>query len=111
MVFVSQSEIALPPEQQESLEQAFAARARLVDAHPGFLGLELLRDLSAEGGRYVLHTRWRSRADFVAYMRSGDHERAHGRAHPGLDSVAIHGGKLRQFQVVVSEQVDEPPQP
>ena len=110
-VFVSQSEIAVPPEQGASLERAFAARARLVDGHAGFLGLELLKDLRAEGGRYVLLTRWRSRADFVAYMRSGDHGRAHERPHDGLDLGALHGGKLQQFQVVLSEQVDEPTQP
>jgi len=109
-VFLSQSEIAVPPEQGAALEQAFAARAKLVDGHVGFLGLELLKDLRAEGGRYVLLTRWRSRADFVAYMRSGDHGRAHERPHDGLDLGALHGGKLQQFQVVVSEQVDEPSQ-
>lgn len=107
MVFVSQSEITLPLEQEASLEEAFTSRARLVDGHVGFLGLELLRDLSANGSRYVLLTRWRSRADFVAYMRSGDHERAHQRPHAGLDGSAVQGGKLRQFEVVVSERVDE----
>lgn len=111
MVFLSQSEITVPPEQGASLEQAFAARARFVDGHAGFLGLELLKDLRAQGGRYVLLTRWRSREDFVAYMRSGDHGRAHERPHEGLDPGSLHGGKLQQFQVVVSEQVDEPCQP
>ena len=109
-VFLSQSEIVVPPAQGASLEEAFAARAKLVDGHAGFLGLELLKDLRGEGGRYVLLTRWRSRVDFVAYMRSGDHGRAHERLHPGLDLGALHGGKLQQFQVVLSEQVDEPPQ-
>jgi len=89
------------------LERAFAARARLVDGHAGFLGLELLRDLRSEG-RYVLLTRWRSRSDFLAYMRSGDHTRAHNRSHPGLDAGDLHGGKVQQFQSVrLTEGMDE----
>jgi heme-degrading monooxygenase HmoA len=36
MIFLSQSEITVPPEQGTSLERAFAARARLVDGHAGF---------------------------------------------------------------------------
>ncbi len=101
MAFVSQSEIVVAADQQAALEGAFAGRARLVDAHEGFLGLELLKDLRVEG-RYVLLTRWRSRADFLRYMRSGDHAQAHARAHPGLDAAEVTGGKLAQFEVVVA---------
>ena len=89
-----------------ALERAFRERAGLVDTHAGFLGLELLRDIR-ENGRYVLLTRWRSRAEFTAYMKSGDHARAHERHHEGLGPVG-DGGKLEQFHVVVSERVHEP---
>lgn len=89
MPFISQPEIVVSPEQKGPLAQAFALRARLVDGHDGFLGLDLLRDLRAEG-RYVLLTRWRSRSDRVAYMRSGDHTRAHERARSGLDVGQLH---------------------
>jgi heme oxygenase (mycobilin-producing) len=109
-VFVSHSEIVVPLAQRAALEQAFTGRAHFVDGHAGFLGLELLKDLRAEG-RYVLLTRWRQRADFVAYMRSGDHARAHERPHPGLDPADLHGGKLQQFHVVVSEELGESVQP
>ncbi len=104
MQFVSRSEITVPLPAAEALERAFVERARLVDTHPGFLGLQLLRDVR-ENGRYVLLTQWRSRADFTAYMKSGDHARAHDRPHPGLGPVG-EGGKLEQFHVVV--QTREP---
>jgi heme oxygenase (mycobilin-producing) len=97
-MFVSHSEIAVAVEQAESLEQAFRARARKVDAHVGFLGLELLRDIGKQG-RYLLVTRWRTREDFRAYMKSGDHEAAHARQHAGLDG-ADKGAPLRQFNLV-----------
>ena len=103
--FVSRSEITVPVEGMRALEQAFQDRARLVDRHAGFLGLELLRDIR-ENGRYVLLTRWRSRAAFTAYMKSGDHARAHQRPHEGLGPTSGNG-KLEQFHVVVNERVDE----
>lgn len=103
MTFVSRSEITVPREEMAALERAFRERARLVDAHAGFLGLELLKDVR-ENGRYVLLTRWRSRADFSAYMKSGDHGRAHHRHHEGLTTTS-DSGALEQFQVVVVERV------
>ena len=104
--FVSRSEIVVPVAEMAALERAFTERARFVDARAGFRGLELLRDIAAQG-RYVLLTRWRSRADFVAYMKSGDHERAHQREHEGLGPVG-GGAKLEQFLVVVAERAREP---
>jgi len=103
MTFVSRSEITVPRDEVAALERAFHERARFVDAHAGFLGLELLKDVR-ENGRYVLLTRWRTRADFTAYMKSGDHGRAHGRHHDGLTSTTSDSGGLEQFQVVLEER-------
>jgi heme-degrading monooxygenase HmoA len=106
-MFLSRSEIVVPVEQMPALERAFQDRARLVDGHAGFLGLELWRDIRSQG-RYVLVTRWETRSDFVRYMKSGDHARAHGRAHAGLGAVeAGSGGKLEQFAVVFRESRDD----
>jgi heme-degrading monooxygenase HmoA len=109
MEFISRSEITVPQAEMAALEQAFEDRARWVDLHAGFLGLELLRDIRGNG-RYVLLTRWQSRDHFTAYMRSGDHERAHARHHPGLGPV-LGRGALEQFHVVVDVRADEPPEP
>jgi heme-degrading monooxygenase HmoA len=96
-MFVTQSEIRVPSAQMEALERAFEHRARLVDGHDGFLGLELLSDVRSEG-RYVLLTRWRSATCFRAYMKSGDHKRAHERQHEGLGEIETEGGNLQQFE-------------
>ena len=106
MEFVSRSEIVVLIAEMAALERAFVERVRLVDARSGFLGLEFVRDIG-ENGRYVLLTRWRIRADFMAYMKSGDHGRAHQRQHAGLGPVG-HGGKLEQFHVVLQERALEP---
>lgn len=109
MDFVARSEITVPVAEGPALEQAFRDRARLVDDHPGFVGLQLLRDIRGNG-RYVLLTRWHSRAAFKAYMKSGDHARAHGRQHEGLGPLA-GAGPLEQFDVVIEGPADEPLQP
>jgi heme-degrading monooxygenase HmoA len=88
-----------------ALEQAFRGRAHLVDRHAGYRGLELLRSIR-EDGRYVLLTRWRSQQDFRAYMKSGDHQRAHQRSHPGLGPLG-GSGKLEQLFSVILERADE----
>lgn len=101
-MFVSHSEIAIEDGKDGILEAAFRARARLVDGHDGFLGLELLREVG-NGGRYVLVTRWRTRADFRRYMKSPDYRAAHAREHAGLED-ASNGAALRQFETVELEE-------
>jgi heme-degrading monooxygenase HmoA len=97
-MFVSHSEIAIEEEQVGVLEAAFRARARLVDSHDGFLGLELLREVGHRG-RYVLVTRWRTREDFRRYMKSEDYRAAHVRERAGLEEASL-GAPLRQFETV-----------
>lgn len=97
-VFVSHSEIDVPPDRAGALEDAFCARARRVDGHEGFIGLELLRDVRRPG-RYLLLTRWRSRDDFRRYMKSADFRAAHARQHDGVEE-ADGGAPLRQFEAI-----------
>lgn len=103
-MFVSHSEIDVGAGGAEALERAFRARARKVDGHPGFLGLELLRDVGGRG-RYLLVTRWASREHFRAYLKSADFKLAHARQHPGIEE-ASGGAPLRQLETVRLD--DEP---
>jgi len=97
-MFISQSEIAVAEGESDALERAFRERARRVDHHDGFLGLELLREVG-NSGRYVLLTRWRTKAHFRAYLKSADFRFAHGRQHEGVVE-ATGGAPLRQFDLV-----------
>ena len=63
------------PEAAE-LEKLFKARARRVDGHRGFLGLEVLRSIGRES-TFTLITRWTDRDSLRAYMRSEDFAVAH----------------------------------
>ena len=66
----------------EALTVAFNDRLHAVDQWPGFSGLELLQD-RRHPERYLMITRWHTRAQFVAYMRSEDHRRSHRRIDRG----------------------------
>lgn len=81
-IYVGISEISVPPEGADSLREAFAERLGAVDHWPGFAGLELLQDRKRPG-RYLMITRWATRTQFLAYMRSEDHKRSHDRIERG----------------------------
>lgn len=76
--YVAMSHIQVAATGAEALEAAFRDRLGEVDGWPGFAGLEVLADVG-EVGRYVMLTRWRSKADFLAYLRSDAHRRSHAR--------------------------------
>lgn len=81
-LYVGISEIAVPSGGATALEVAFQDRLRAVDRWPGFAGLELLQD-RRRPGRFLMITRWASKSQFLAYMRSADHKRSHARIGTG----------------------------
>lgn len=70
---------------EEAFEKRFEDRAGLVENHPGFIRLEILRPKSVtmHGGQmggsdyYVVLTYWESEQAFVAWTESEDFRRAH----------------------------------
>lgn len=65
------------------VQAAFLARPRLVDAVPGFLGLETCTD-AADGSLFYLVTRWTDRRAFEAWHGSAAHHQAHTGIPKGL---------------------------
>ncbi|MFJ1867087.1 antibiotic biosynthesis monooxygenase family protein [Streptomyces sp. NPDC088097] len=59
--------LTVPTEQREVLEQRFASRAGTVEGSDGFEWFELLRPVEGTD-QYLVYTRWRSEADFQAWM-------------------------------------------
>lgn len=76
MSIVVVNAITVPPEQREEFERRFAGRAGHVSKAEGFEAFELLRPSPGETAtgdwtdRYLVYTRWRSREDFEAWMKS-----------------------------------------
>ncbi|MFI6283315.1 antibiotic biosynthesis monooxygenase family protein [Streptomyces sp. NPDC051018] len=97
--------LTVPAEQREVLEKRFAARAGSVESSDGFEWFELLRPLEGTD-QYLVYTRWRSEADFEAWM-AGSMRGAHapqGGAQGGEQAAkpAATGSTLWSFEVVQS---------
>jgi heme oxygenase (mycobilin-producing) len=68
--------ITVPRDRFDEFERRFAARAGRVEQADGFEGFELLRPNDDREVCLVL-TRWRSEADFQAWMQSADFSAGH----------------------------------
>ena len=77
-MYVSVSRLRVEIDHVDRLIDAFRARAGLVDAFPGFMGLEVWRS-ERNAGEVLMVSRWRTRADFTTYMKSDAHRISHDR--------------------------------
>ncbi|HEX8176244.1 MAG TPA: antibiotic biosynthesis monooxygenase [Pyrinomonadaceae bacterium] len=68
--------IYVKDEYRERFEQRFRERAKLVDKMPGFISNQVLRPVN-EGDPYVVFTVWRSREDFLNWVRSDEFVKGH----------------------------------
>jgi heme-degrading monooxygenase HmoA len=100
-VYVSVSRLRVEEDRVDELVEAFRGRLGAVDAHEGFVDLQVWRS-DRDPGEVLMVSRWRDRACFTAYMRSADHRRSHERVPAGLDA-AISLERLehlRTYEVV-----------
>lgn len=91
------SDLAIDAVGAGTLEAAFADRLGEVDGWSGFIDLEVWRDERDEG-RFVMVSWWRSRDDYVSYMRSDVHRRSHDRIP--TDPAAPRAVGVGQYRVV-----------
>jgi heme-degrading monooxygenase HmoA len=75
MAIVVINAVTVPEEHRDEFERRFAGRGGHVAGAPGFEAFELMRP--AEGGRYLVYTRWRSQEDFDAWRVSADFAAGH----------------------------------
>jgi heme-degrading monooxygenase HmoA len=88
--------LSVPPDQRETLEQRFAARAGAVESSDGFEWFELLRPVEG-ADRYLVYTRWRDEAAFEAWRAGQSHD------GPGQGQApAATGAELWSYEVVQS---------
>jgi Uncharacterized enzyme involved in biosynthesis of extracellular polysaccharides len=92
--------ISVPAARADELVARFAARAGEVSGMPGFEMFELLRP-SDDKETFLVYTRWRSEADFQAWMNSASFQHGH-KQHTGEGPVST-GAELWQFDVVQHE--------
>jgi len=89
-VVVVSNRIPVAKGHEAAFEERFRGRAGLVENHPGFVRLEILRPTSVKmhggdmGGSeyYVVLTYWENEQAFVAWTESEDFRRAHASRPP-----------------------------
>ncbi len=84
-MYVSVSRLRVDIHQVDRLIDAFRDRVGLVDAFPGFKGLEVWRS-ERSPGEVLMVSRWRARSDFTAYMKSDADQRSHDRVPADLQA-------------------------
>ena len=99
-MYVSVSRLQVDVQQVDRLIEAFRARAGLVDAFPGFMGLEVWRS-DRTPGEVLMVSRWLTRAHFTAYMKSQAHRISHDRIPADLQDAI----KLERLDHVVGYDV------
>ena len=77
------SRLHVEPERSEELVAAFRDRAGLVEAHDGFVDLQVWRS-DRDRSEVLMVSRWSDREAFTAYMKSPAHKVSHDRIDPGL---------------------------
>lgn len=95
-MYVSVSRLRVALDRCDELIAAFAQRAGLVEAHDGFVDLQVWRS-DRDPAEVLMVSRWRDRDCFKAYMKSEDHRVSHERMDPSLKS-AIKLERLEHLQ-------------
>ena len=100
-MYVSVSRLRVEPDRSDDLVAAFRGRAGLVEAHDGFIDLQVWRS-DKDAAEVLMVSRWRDRDAFKAYMRSADHRVSHGRIGPDLkDAITLERLEhLHTYEVV-----------
>mgnify|MGYP003398246948 FL=1 len=105
MSVVRVNAITVPAEHRATLVERFANRAGEVSKMPGFEAFELL--VPSDDREVVLvYTKWRTAADFDAWVNSPAFQHGH-RSHSTQGPVGT-GSELWSFDVVQSELAPEP---
>ena len=88
--------IFVKPEFADAFERRFQERAGLVDKMPGFISNFVLRPVN-DGEPYVVFTFWKSRQDFLNWVRSDEFVKGHAQsgtlpkeAFAGPNSLEMH---------------------
>lgn len=88
------SRLVVPEHRQKELEERFRNRQRLVDKHPGFRRLQLVKARGTD--EYLLMLEWDDLASFQGYAKSP----AFHHAHDDLDGDVTPGG-LRMYDLIL----------
>ena len=91
----------MPAARAGELVEAFRNRLGAVDAHEGFVDLQVWQS-DRDESELIMVSRWRDRAAFKAYMKSADHRASHDRVADDLqDAIRLEALEhLHTYEVV-----------
>lgn len=99
------------PEYAAAFEKVFRERAGLVDKMAGFISNQVLRPVN-EGDPYVVFTIWKSRDDFLAWVRSDEFAKGHAQSATLPRDAYAKANVLELHEVLQdSSQPDLKPEP
>ncbi len=103
--------IYVSPEYAAAFEQRFRDRAGLVDQMPGFVSNQVLRPVN-EGDPYVVFTIWKSRQDFLNWVRSDAFVKGHAQSGTLPKEAFFQSNVLEMHEIVQdSSRPDLPAEP
>lgn len=82
-MYISMSRLRVEVDRSDELVAAFRQRAGLVEAHEGFVDLQVWRS-DRDPTEVLMVSRWRDKDAFRRYMKSNDHRASHDRIDPSL---------------------------
>jgi heme-degrading monooxygenase HmoA len=94
-MIVSMFHLRVAGEAMAGFERSWQQRARMVDAMPGFRGLEVLRD-GNEPGHYIVVSRWETQGDYANWVGSPQFIAGHARSDGG----AAQGQGIEFYEVL-----------
>lgn len=103
--FVAFNVLTVPEPMRDVLEQRFAARAGEVEKMEGFRHFELLRPVEGTD-RYLVYTRWDTKAHFDAWVSSMQFQQGHaggsgdGAADAERPAPAASGSEVWTFEAI-----------
>lgn len=100
MSYVVINAITVPAERAEEFEHRFATRAGKVKDQAGFEAFELMRPATGSD-KYLVYTRWDSKASFEGWLSSQDFTAGHSQHREG--GPVGTASELWQYEVVEGE--------
>ncbi len=103
--------IYVKPDFAEAFEARFRERAGLVDKMPGFISNQILRPVNEEDP-YVVFTTWKSRPDFLNWVRSDKFVKGHAQSGTLPKDAYSRSNVLEMHEVIQdSSRPDLTPEP
>lgn len=100
-MFITMNRFQIAPGRETEFEEIWRTRETFLDEVDGFVEFRFLR---GEGGEYISHSTWESKAAFERWVGSEPFKKAHARAHQTPQDIFAGPARLSTYDVVISQK-------